>query len=438
MTYEEAMAYIKKTETRGMSLGLYRMRELCRRLGDPQKKLSIIHIAGTNGKGSTAAYISSILGVSGYLTGRYVSPAVFQYEECIQYEDKEGVHYIDPELLAALITRVASVSEQMASGGMEAPTSFEMETAVAFLAFCHWQCRAVILEVGLGGEEDATNVIDKPLLSVITPISRDHREILGDTVEDIARHKAGIIKEGGTVIAYQREKRIEQVLAEQAKKKGAALTLLKKDDMMRISADDRGMLFSYQGETFRTGMSGTYQIENACLALETCRHLPLSYSVTIEQQISGIRRAVWRGRFEVVSTEPLIILDGAHNPDGAKALAESIGQLLPDRVRHGIMGVFRDKEYKKMVSYLAPLLTDIVTITAPGERGLPKEILAEAFRRNGCPLVTTAQNVSLALKEVRKRCKKEEVILIFGSLSFFKELPWHDFHGNPLKERENS
>ncbi|MCH5252025.1 MAG: bifunctional folylpolyglutamate synthase/dihydrofolate synthase [Lachnospiraceae bacterium] len=427
MTYEEAMTYIQEAGKTGMSLGLDRMRELCRRLGNPQERLSFIHIAGTNGKGSTAAYISSILGVSGYMVGRYVSPAVFQYEECIQYEDGKGIHYIEKELLARCVTEVAVAVEQMAAEEMEPPTVFEIETAVSFLAFVHWQCQVVILEVGLGGKEDATNVIEEAIASVITPVSMDHKRVLGNTLEEIARQKAGIIKKEGRVITFQKKKTAQTVIEKEAEEKKAALTVLKKEDMIRISADLKGMVFSYQGENFRTRMPGSYQMENACLALEVCRQLPPPFSFTKEQLLKGIGRAVWRGRFEVISENPLIISDGAHNPDGAKALAETVRQLLPDKVLHGIMGVFQDKEYEKIVSYLASVFADVITITAPGGRGLDKNVLAEVWRKKGCPIVSTADSVTLALKEALNHRGEEEAVLLFGSLSFFRELAIDDF-----------
>ena len=205
MTYDEARQYIKEASKAGIRPGLSCMRELCRRLGNPQDDLKIIHIAGTNGKGSTAAYLSSIFGVNGYLTGRYVSPAVFCYEECIQYEDMDGVHYIDKDLLTELIGEVAEAAEEMVKDGWQHPTTFELETAVSFLAFCRWQCRVVILEAGMGGREDATNVVSHVLASVITPVGLDHMAWLGDTIAEIAGEKAGIIKEKGKVISFQTE-----------------------------------------------------------------------------------------------------------------------------------------------------------------------------------------------------------------------------------------
>lgn len=424
MDYEKARQYIENVSRSGMALGLSRMRELCRRLGNPEKKLLFIHIAGTNGKGSTSAYISSILAVNGHMVGRYVSPVVFQYEECIQYEDLKGVHMLDKDLLARVVTKTATAAREMEKDGWEHPTVFEIETAMAFLAFVHWQCNVVVLEVGLGGKNDATNVIENVIASVITPVSLDHQSVLGDTIEKIAAEKAGIIKPDGTVIVFQYEKEAEQVIRRQAEKEQAEMITVRKEDIQCISASLEGSVFSYRGENYRTFMPGIYQISNACLAIETCRHLPEPFVFDAEQLMLGIRMAAWRGRFEVICANPLIIIDGAHNPAGAQAMLASIQELLPGRTLHGVMGVFQDKDYKTMVELLAPVFADVVTITAPGNRGLDCETLAKVWQESGCPDVSTGENAGMALKEAISRCGTEDAILMFGTLSFFKELKW--------------
>lgn len=424
MNYEEARKYLKNIQSFGISLGLKRMKELCRRLKNPEKELSFIHVAGTNGKGSTAAYISSILAVGGYLTGRYVSPAVFRYEECIQYEDMRGVHYIDRELLAELVTEVSAAAEEMAHDGWEHPTVFEIETAVSFLAFVRWQCRIVLLEVGLGGREDATNVVEHVIASVITPISLDHTAVLGETLEKIAEEKAGIIKPEGLVITLQNDCRATAVIQKRADEENALMIVVRNEDITYISANLEGSVFSYKGENYRTSMPGRYQVSNACLAIETCRRLPKPFALDEEQIMLGIRMAQWRGRFEVVCPEPLVIIDGAHNPAGAEALLASVKELLSGRTLHGIMGVFKDKDYETMVKIVAPIFRDVVTVTAPGNRGLDAGLLAEEWKKNLCPEVATAKTVNEALKKVLSHYREGEAVLIFGSLSLFKELNW--------------
>lgn len=424
MTYEEAMTYIQAAGSAGISLGLSRMRELCRRLGDPQKKLSFIHIAGTNGKGSTAAYISSILGVNGYLVGRYVSPVVFQYEECIQYEDMEGVHHIDRELLAELMTEAAAAVDEMGKEGFSQPTAFEIETAVSFLAFVRWRCSVVVLEVGMGGREDATNVINNVLASVITPVGMDHMHLLGDTLSAIAREKAGIIRQKGTVVSYQKEREAAEVIQEVCSEKEAVLVMVQDTDMALISTDLRGSVFSFKGENYRTKMTGTYQVENACLAIETCQCLAEFFPLATEQMLIGVREAYWRGRFEVVCPEPLIFVDGAHNESGAQVLADSLRELLSGRRIHGIMGVFRDKEYEKIVKMMQPVICDVIAVTAPDPRGLPAAELEQVWIRSGCGRTETAEGVMDALKKAIRRCEKEDAIVLFGSLSLLGELKW--------------
>lgn len=418
MTYEEAREYISQSAKSGIQLGLSRMRELCRRLDNVQDDLTYVHIAGTNGKGSTAAYISSVLATAGQVVGRYVSPVVFQYEEAIQYEDTTGIHYIDKTLLAELVTKVSVAVESMVADGWEAPTVFEIETAVSFLAFVHWNCTIVVLEVGMGGGEDATNVIHRPLMTVITSVSKDHTHILGDSLTEIARAKAGIIKQDVPVVTAEQENAVMHVIKETANAHNATLTVVDERDCKVMTADYEGISFAYRAEKWQTGMLGIYQVKNACLAISVCYELQESIPITKEDIFEGIAKARWRGRFEVIDEAPLTIQDGAHNPSGAIALAQSIERLLPEKTLHGVMGVFRDKDYKTMIATLLPYFSDIVAITAPGERGLDKAVLAEEWRRQGCPLVSVADTLSEAKEIVARRCQEEEGIVLFGSLSF--------------------
>lgn len=422
MNYEEAAAYIQGRRKAGILPGLSRMKDLCERLGSPEKKLRFIHIAGTNGKGSVAAYISSILGVNGYLTGRFVSPVVFQQEECIQFEDSRGVRNISRELLAACVTEASEAVSRMEKDGRELPSAFEIETAAAFLAFVKEECQVVILEAGLGGREDATNVIDHAELSVLTAISRDHMGMLGDTVAEIAREKAGIIRTDTPVVSTWQLPEAAHVIYGVCGEKNAPVTFLKEEDMRPVHIRVDGCLFDYKGEHYRTRMSGVYQIQNACLAIEACRQFDAA--LTEEQIMLGIREAYWRGRFDVVSREPLVIVDGAHNEGGARALRETLMTLLPNAKIHGIMGVFRDKEYEKMISILQPVLYDVVTVTPPSPRGLPAEELQAAWQRQSPVAVETAESVNNALGILLERYKAGDAIVVFGSLSLLGELRW--------------
>lgn len=424
MNYEEARQYIKEAGRSGMMPGLVRMRVLLEYLGDPQDKLTFIHIAGTNGKGSVGAYISSILAVSGQRVGRFVSPVVFEYEECIQYEDPKGAHYIDRELLAQVVTDTAAAVERMRLEEKEVPTVFEIETAMAFLAFVHWNCSIVVLEAGLGGKEDATNVISNVAASVITPVSMDHQDVLGDSLQKIAAAKAGIIRPEGVVVTFQKNREAGDVIRRESGVKNASLYEVKDSDLSVLTADLEGSVFVYGREHYRTFMAGLYQTENAALAIETCRRLPEPFCSTEEERILGIRMAAWRGRFERICTSPLIIIDGAHNPAGAEAFRDTAGELLRGRRLYGVMGVLKDKDYEKMVEIVAPLFDGVVTITPPGDRGLDKDILAEVWQQRGCPEVVTADTVMEGLKKAMDGCGEKDAILIFGSLSFFKEMNW--------------
>lgn len=427
MTYEEARQYIREAGRSGMMPGLVRMRVLLGHLGDPQDQLQFIHIAGTNGKGSVAAYISSILAASGHLVGRFVSPPVFEYEECIQCEDAAGVCHIDRELLAQVVTETAAAVEVMRQAGEEVPTVFEIETAMAFLAFVHWSCDIVVLEAGLGGREDATNIIscENKIASVITPVAPDHQAVLGNTIQEIAAAKAGIIRDRGVVITCQEDPAALAVIREEARKREASLYEVERADITVLAADLTGSVFAYKKEHYRTVMAGLYQPGNAALAIETCCRLPESFHLTGGALTTGIRRAVWRGRFEVVCSSPLIILDGAHNPAGAEALRDTAEKLLCGKRLHGVTGVLRDKDYGTMAGILAPLFADVVTVTPPGERGLDREILADVWRRRGCGQVSTADMVMTGLKRAMEECVEGDAILIFGSLSFFRELDWN-------------
>ena len=422
MNYEEALRYIKNYRSGGISLGLDRMRLLCSYLGDPQNKLRFVHVAGTNGKGSTSAYISSILAVNGCLVGRYVSPVVFQYEECIQFEDSRGTVYIEKELLADVITEAAHAVERIEREGGETPTIFEFETAMAFLAFVKKQCQIVVLEVGLGGREDATNVIEHVVASVITPISRDHMRLLGNTLAEIAAQKAGIIRKGVPVITIQKEPEVLAVISSVCRDRKATLTVVNREDIKLLQYNLKGSLFSYQGEHFRTQMLGIYQLDNACLAIETCRQMENEFSFDPVQFMLGIRETKWHGRLELVKELPTILVDGAHNEQGALALRESLEKLLPGNVLHGVMGVFRDKEYYKMVTVLQPLFYDIITVTAPTDRGLEAEVLADVWRNAGCKRVSIADSVSAGVNKAAEHCSKGEAVVLFGSLSLLGQL----------------
>lgn len=314
MNYEEARVYLDGVSKYGSVLGLENIRQLLLRLDNPQDDLKFIHIAGTNGKGSLLAYISTILKEAGYTVGRYISPTLFSYRERIQVNEQ----YIEKEALARLTTKIAKAVEEMNQEGMQ-PTIFELETAMSFLYFKEKQCDVVVLEVGFGGLEDATNIVTTTILEVITKIGIDHVAILGDTLEEIAKNKAGIIKPDTVVVSMEQRPEVQKILEETCKEKHASLFVAKKEELREVCYGLETQSFCYRGERYEISLAGSYQIENAALAVETIQKLrTLGYLITEEALLQGLKKTVWRGRFTVLQTEPLFLMDGAHNADGAK------------------------------------------------------------------------------------------------------------------------
>lgn len=417
MNYEEARVYLDEIAGYGSVLGLSNMRELAERLDNPQDQLRFVHIAGTNGKGSVLAYVSAVLTESGYRVGRYISPVVSAYEERIQVDGKP----IDKADLANLVTRIARAADAQRRDNGGTPTIFEVETALAFLYFKEKNCDVVVLETGLGGRDDATNIIEDTDLCIITSISMDHREVLGDSLSEIADKKAGIIKEGSSVVTAPQKVQAFEVIRSRCMEKGCSLRAVDEADMERIGGDIERQSFRYRGEEYETSLIGTYQVENACTAIEGAKALrSLGYHIGDDEIKRGIARARWKGRFTVIRKEPPVILDGAHNPAGAQALMDSVRQYLDGRTIRYVFGVFADKDYEAIIDMTAPFAHEIVTVTAGNPRGLPAEKLAEAVRRVN-PKVRAAVDVAQAVKYVLDESGETDAVVIFGSLSFLGE-----------------
>lgn len=415
MNYQEAMSYIEKANKRGSVYGLDTMRKLLSYLDNPQDRLQFIHVGGTNGKGSVSSYIATVLAKNGKKVGRYVSPTVFSYQEKIQYLSENQIIMMSEDETAATLTQVKTCVDRMKDDGCALPTVFEIETAMAFLLFIQWKVDVVVLEVGLGGLLDATNVVQNVIATVITPISVDHTRLLGDSVLKIAKEKAGIIKENHKVFAMQKDQEVIRLLEEYAICKHATIHFADPKAATIEEASVEKTVFSLDNTRYTTHMPGLYQVENAMLAIEVCKGLQLSF---IKE---GIQATRWPGRFEVIGQNPLLIIDGAHNVAGAKALGESIRCLLKGRKIYGIFGVFADKDYVGIAAEVVPLLTEVVTTQGEGERGLPPEKLAEVCRTY-CEQVSAANSAKEALQYMRGKTDKEDVILAFGSLSFLKKL----------------
>lgn len=405
MNYTEAMEYMDGLKKYGSVLGLLNMRNLCDELENPQRDLRIIHIAGTNGKGSTGAFIDSILREAGYSTCRYVSPAVWEYEDILQYNGKN----MTKDEAAKYITTVACAIEKMLKKGMAHPTPFEAETAMAFLYCRDKNCDFAILETGLGGREDAVNVIDKSEISVITSISMDHMQYLGNTLADIAYEKAGIIKENGKVVTAYQDREALGVIKNECRIKNARLLCTEKP------LNVYGNVFDYEDmENIKISLDGTFQVQNAALAIEVCTELGIS-----EEEIrAGLNNAKWRGRFEKICDEPVFIIDGAHNSAAAEELAKSIRAKFSGKRINYIMGVLADKEYEKIAEITAPLASCIFTVTPDNQRALKNTDLADAVKKYNKNV--KAKSIEDAVRECMK--DKDGVTIAFGSLSYLKDI----------------
>ena len=419
MNYKEARVYLDEVSKYGSVLGLESMRELLRRLGDPQNELKFIHISGTNGKGSVLAYLSTILSGAGYRTGRYISPTLFSYRERIQVDGE----YIEKESLACHVTAIAAAAEDMQKAGLPSPTVFEIETALAFLYFKEKRCDIVTLEVGCGGLLDATNVITTTLMEVIASISMDHTDLLGDTLAKIAAQKAGIIKPDTMVVSAQQKSEAAQVIEDTCKEQHCTLQMVDESKISNVHYGAEGQTFSYKTwEDVAISLAGSYQIKNAALALEGVEALrKLGYALSDQQVREGLLHTAWRGRFTTLRRDPTVIIDGAHNPAAALELKESLERYFPGKTLYFVMGMFKDKDYAQVIDLTAPLARHIITVETPGNpRAMPARELAEAVGKVN-PSVEWADSVAHGVEKALAMAGKEDAVIVFGSLSFLGE-----------------
>ncbi|MBO7197121.1 MAG: bifunctional folylpolyglutamate synthase/dihydrofolate synthase [Clostridia bacterium] len=410
MTYKEALKYIHGVSNFFCKPGLERIKELCRGLGDPQDGLKFIHVAGTNGKGSVCAMTDSILRSAGYKVGLYTSPYVLQFNERMRINGEN----IPDERLAQLTERVKAVAANMS----DSPTEFELITAIAFLYFKEENCDIVVLEVGMGGRLDATNIINTPLLSVITGIAIDHTAFLGNTVEQIAMEKAGIIKSGLPVIFGGENSAAEAVIATEADKMNAVLY---KTDYTRLKIRSQSLedtTFDYKERLgINLALLGNYQPKNAAIALDVADALKeLGIKIPEEAIRYGLANARWRARFEILSQEPTVIFDGAHNPQGITAAVESIKTYYKDKRVVIVSGVLADKDYRAIAASLSQVASAVYTITPDNPRALSAEKYAEIIGL--CNTIAfPCPDIENALKSGIKQAKRENTALFcLGSL----------------------
>lgn len=409
MNVNEAIEYIHSVFWKGSIPGLERTQELLEKMGNPEKRLKFVHIAGTNGKGSTAAMTASILRKAGYRTGLYTSPYIYRFHERMQVD---GVEISDEDLIA-ITEYVKPFADSMA----QSPTEFELVCAIAFEYFKRKKCDIVVLEVGMGGALDATNVIETPEVAVITNIGLDHTEVLGDTVEAIAETKSGIFKENGHAVVYRSTPSVEAVYERICAEKNVQLRKADFTDLKRKSHSLEGQFFDCgDRKNLFLPLLGEHQLHNASVVLSIADTLiDLGWKISEDDIRNGLRDVTWPGRFDIVSRDPLFIIDGGHNPQCIEALSKNISDYLSDRTVIALTGVLADKDYADMYKPIMPSIQEFVCVTPPNPRRLAADKLAEYLRAVGAK-ATPCETIETGVKKAIELAGNTGVVLCFGSL----------------------
>lgn len=462
MTYDDAIKFIKKAEGLGSIPGLETITELLGRIGNPQDELSIIHVAGTNGKGSTISFLSGVLAAAGYRVGIYISPVVFTYREKLQIvsyktlthksnnendnniiknyssrdkdiptddldENNSLIYgFISEEDVCRAITCIKEACDDMVREGQAHPTAFEIETALAFYYMKYQQVDFLILETGMGGRLDATNVINSPVCSVITSVGLDHMHFLGNSLEQIAYEKAGIMKPSSCLITALQSPEVINVFKYKAKELDIPIIIADSSKAINIRFNDSYTSFEYTDAygnwKYAIRMLGGYQVKNAINAITTARcMIGMGYNISEEAIRNGLWLTRWQGRFEQISSEPDIFIDGAHNEDAALGLRDSIEIYFTNRRLVFMIGVLADKDYHSMLRILAPIADTIITLTPDNTRALSSEMLAKEARAY-CSKVFDEKDIENAIMRAYMEAEAGDVILAFGSLSFLGSL----------------
>ncbi len=424
MNIREADRYTEHLKALGMKPGLERMRALCDRLGNPQNSLNFIHVAGTNGKGSVCAFIAGILSAAGYKTGRYTSPAVVENRERYWINGRN----VSQTAYCRNLEEVKAAADLIVLEGGEEPTLFEVETALAFMIFMEAGCEIVVLECGMGGNGDATNIIHAPAVSVITRIGLDHTRYLGRTLDAIAREKAGIIKKGTHVVTVAQQSEVMSVIKAKASLEKTDLTIVDADAASNVKPGLKTTSFDYgRYKGLKISLAGLWQPENAMLAVAAIEALRKEKIKTDEKAIrSGLVGTIWPGRFEIISHSPTVIVDGAHNESAAVRLSQTVDYFFRNEEEAGkiicIFGVLGDKNYPAIAEYMTPHAAHVITLTPPDNpRALGAQELAETVKKHN-PMVSVASSVEEALEMAYLLADRDSVILVFGSLSFLGEI----------------
>lgn len=418
-SYDDAMNYIKELCKFGSNYGLTRTERILEIMGNPHQKIKTIHVAGTNGKGSTTAMVSNMLIEGGYKVGMYTSPYLEDFEERIQINNEN----IPKDKLVNIVKEVANAVAKVIEEGYEHPTEFEVITCVMFKYFCDEKVDYGVIEVGLGGRLDSTNVIT-PIVSVITSVSYDHMGILGDNLSDIAEEKAGIIKKGVPVVSYPQKEEVENVIKEKALELSCEIHFVSEIDgnFAKIIEEDgiKQVIYAmYRGQfkTIKLGLLGSHQILNCALALRVIEILEREENIEIdfESKLKALSEVKWKGRLEVMNRNPLVVIDGAHNIDGIKKLKESVQEYFNYDNIILVLGILADKEVDKMIKEIAPMAKKIIAVTPHSDRAALSKDLKLAIEKVNSS-VEAIEDYKTAYAKAMQYAGKKDLVVISGSL----------------------
>jgi dihydrofolate synthase/folylpolyglutamate synthase len=422
MNITEAINYIEATNKFGTRLGLESMKNLLNEMGNPQDKLKFVHIAGTNGKGSTSAMIANTLKTAGYNTGLFTSPFLEKFNERIQLNNVP----IDDDSLIAATSFVKEKIDILLAQGEPNPTEFELVTAVGLQFFYQKKADIVVLEVGMGGRLDATNIIKDPVAVAIMSISLDHTDYLGETLAEIAFEKASIIKEGTDVVVYPQEPEALKAILDFAKTKNAPALVVNPDDIAIKSFDGHAQILNYSGDhldldEFELKLLGSHQALNCLTALEVIALLiKKGYHITTDQIKTALSTVTFPGRFEIFLDSPVVLIDGAHNSNGIQAFVKNIGLYFPQKKVNLYFGMLADKDIEESLSYLVPIATTIHTLTPNSDRAMPAETMAALIHDSYGKTVDFYDTMDEAVKSI-DLAQKDDINVFVGSLYMIGE-----------------
>ena len=431
MTYDKTLEWLDEVALVGSKLGLSRTCELLELMGNPQNKLKFIHVAGTNGKGSVCACLSEVLSQAGYKTGMYTSPHLMRINERFKIDGKD----IDDREFAALITKVRDITESMS----ERASQFEVLTAAAFEYFYKEGCDIVVLETGLGGRLDSTNVINAPEVSIITTIDRDHTAELGDTMEKIALEKAGIIKRGTKVVVDGRNTSVMHIFEKACKEQGCKLIIseIEKIENLRVSLEQSK--FDYKDiKDIDLSLTGLYQPGNAILAVEGIKILTeKGFKISNEDIKAALKKVHWQARFEIMDKEPYFIIDGSHNPAGVSETVKSINAYFPDKKIRFIIGILSDKNIDEILTDIKPLAKEVAVITPPSSRACKAEDMIKLVEEKISVSNRAFESIKEAVDYMLDSAKKDDIICAMGSLYSVGELKKAFYEHGRVKDAYN-